>query len=77
MPIACSDIEPLGEVVEKYACLFKLSEDPEKIAKRILRYLSKIPPHALYKKILANYSWEAIYKNHLRKLIGAASGKRR
>jgi glycosyltransferase involved in cell wall biosynthesis len=69
MPIACSDIAPLPEVVEKYACLFGLTEKPATIARRIIRYLKRLPTHYLFKKVLFTYSWEAIYTNHLSKLV--------
>jgi len=69
MPIACTDIAPLPEVVENYACLFGLDENPAAIARKILKYLGKLPTHYLFKKVLFTYSWEAIYKNHLSRLV--------
>jgi len=69
VPILCTNIEPLPEVVKNYALKIDLDEDVSKITNRILNYLNDIPTFYMFKRTASNYCWEAIYKNHLKKLV--------
>lgn len=69
MPIACSDIAPLSELARGQALLFRLDDNPSHIAQKIIEYLNTQPTHLMFKRILSSFSWEVIYRNHLRSLL--------
>jgi len=69
MPIACSDIAPLLELVRGQALLFKLDDNPSHIAQKIIKYLNAQPTHLMFKRVLSNFSWEVIYRDYLRSLL--------
>ena len=69
IPIACSDIAPLSELVRGQALLFKLDDNPSHIAQKIIEYLNAQPTHLMFKRVLFNFSWEVIYKNYLKDLL--------
>ena len=69
VPIICADIEPLTEVIKDYALKINLKEDIPKITTKILNYLGALPTFSMFKRVASLYSWEAIYKNYLKKLV--------
>lgn len=69
LPIACSEIPPFREIASNQALFFGLDERPEAIARRIKQFMKENPSHNMFRKVLREYSWEAIYENHLKKLI--------
>jgi len=69
LPIVCTNIAPLPEVVGKDALLFNLKDNPKKIAERIIKYIEKFPTYHMLRKVITRYSWEAIYKDYLSKII--------
>lgn len=71
LPIACSHIAPLPEVGADNVLYFELDEDPKRIVRRIIDFLSRQPTVAMFKRVMKNHSWEAIYRNHLAELLEA------
>ncbi len=69
LPIACSNIEPLTEIVDDLALKFDLTDPPSLIAERILRYIDHQPTFFMFKKVMRKYSWEIIYRDYLKKLL--------
>ncbi len=69
LPILCSDIAPLDEVAKGSSLMFGLKDDPKQTAKKIVEFLDAQPTKNMFKKVLRNYSWESIYKDHLKKLL--------
>lgn len=69
IPIICTSIESLSEVVKNYALRVNLEEDIPQITSKILDYLDGIPTSCMFKRVARCYSWEAIYKNYLKKLV--------
>lgn len=69
IPIICTSIDPLSEVVKDYALKVNLEEDIPKITTKILDYLDSIPTSPMFKRVARNYSWGTIYKNHLKRLV--------
>ncbi len=69
VPIVCTNVEPLGEVVKDYALKINLKDDIPKITTKILNYLDKLSTFSMFKRVISLYSWEAIYKNYLKKLV--------
>ena len=69
LPIACSDIPPFLEIGGSEICSFSIEETPDQIAYKILQFVSTITTHNMYRKVIKNYAWEAIYKNHIRPLF--------
>jgi len=69
LPIVCSNIEPLSEIVDDFALKFDLKDSPSLIAERILEYITHQPTFLMFKKIVRNYSWDAIYRDYLKEII--------
>ena len=69
LPIACSDIPPFLEIGGNHICAFSLTDSPDRIADRILRFLSTIPTHNMYRDVIKNYVWDSIYQNHMAPLF--------
>jgi len=69
LPIVCSDIPPFLEIGGSEICSFSIEETPDQIACKILQFVSTITTHNMYRKVIKNYAWEAIYKNHIRPLF--------
>jgi glycosyltransferase involved in cell wall biosynthesis len=69
LPIACSDIPPLSEIVKDKALLFKLDDEPSHIAKQIIEFLDTHPTYLMFRRVVSNFSWEAIYRNYLKSLV--------
>jgi glycosyltransferase involved in cell wall biosynthesis len=69
MPIICSNIEPLSEVVQGYALKIDLEQDIPTITEEILNYVQSLSTLSMFKRAVFSYSWEAIYKNYLKKLV--------
>lgn len=69
LPIACSTIPPFREIASGGALFFSLDEKPAETARRIVRHLAGQPAHGMFKRVMREYSWEAVYRNHLAALI--------
>lgn len=69
MPIICTNIEPLPEIVKDYALKVDLNQDIPTITTSILNYLESLSIFSMFKRITSHYSWELIYKNYLKKLV--------
>ncbi|MBW2650169.1 MAG: glycosyltransferase family 4 protein [Deltaproteobacteria bacterium] len=65
LPIACSDIPPFLEIGGNNVCTFSLADSPDRIADKILQFLSTIPTHKMYRDVIKNYAWDSIYENHM------------
>jgi len=70
LPIACSDIPPFLETGEDHICAFSITDTPDLIADKIIRFLAKIPTHNMYRKVIKNYTWDSIYRDHMESLLG-------
>jgi len=69
IPIICTNIEPLPEVVKDYALKIDPEESPSRVASKILNYIGNLPTFYMQKRVIMHYSWESIYKNYLSKLV--------
>ncbi len=65
LPIACSDIPPFMEIGRDHVCSFSVTDAPDLIAEKILQFLATISTHNMYRKIIENYAWDFIYRNHI------------
>lgn len=69
LPIACPNISPLKEIVKGQALLFEIQDKPEEIARQIIEFLKNQPTYHMFRRLMVNFSWEAIYKNYLKELV--------
>lgn len=69
LPIACSDIPPFLEIGGDNVCTFSLTDSPNRIADKILRFLSNLTTQKMYRDIIKNYVWDSIYDNYLVPLL--------
>lgn len=72
MPIVCTDIPALREVIgsSRNAILVDLQEDPRAIAGRIHEFLSSHATFQHFKHVFREYHWKAIGKSKLLPLLG-------
>lgn len=79
LPIACSDIPSFMEIGRDHVCSFSITDAPDRIADKILRYLATISTYNMYRKVIENYAWDSVYRNHVRplfkKVMKARQGK--
>jgi len=68
-PIFTSNIAPLPEIGGKEVNYFNLKESPEKIARRIIKFFKNDKSSLLFKKVIAQYSWERIFKEKIEPLL--------
>ncbi len=69
LPIASTDIPPLLEVIGRDGLTFAPGEEPDEIAEKIIKFLSRQPTYQMFRKIKERYSWDTIYKNHIKGLL--------
>jgi len=70
LPIACSKIPPLLEIIKDRALLFNLNDEPAHIARQIIDFFDSHPTYLMFRRVMSKFSWEAIYRNYLKDLIG-------
>ncbi len=70
LPAACSKIAPLTEIGGKDVLYLDLNDSAKTMAEAIIKYLGRSPELRLYKKVMRNYTWEAIFSNRIIPLIG-------
>ncbi len=74
-PIFTSDIAPLPEIGGKEVNYFNLKENPEEIARRIIKFFKNDKSSLLFKKVITQYSWERIFKEKIEPLLSNGSAK--
>jgi glycosyltransferase involved in cell wall biosynthesis len=70
--IYCADIAPLRSLGGSGVEYFSPDDDPAALADRIARSLERDGRFALRRDVRAGYSWEAVYREHIRPLLSAA-----
>lgn len=71
VPVFCSDIEPLRDLLRENVTLFPHGAKAPEIATLITKTLEASAAHRERKRILRNYSWPSIYARHLAPLLAA------
>jgi mannosylglucosylglycerate synthase len=69
LPVFCSDIAVMHEVGGNNVNYFLPDGDPDEIAMMIVNMLKKPGPAAHRRKVLANYSWDAIFQSRFLPLL--------
>lgn len=69
LPVFCSDIEPLRDLLCEGAVLFPPDADPADVASRIEETLAGSPAFRERRRVLREYGWNATYGRHLAPLI--------
>ena len=70
MPVICTNIESLAEIAGDYALRIDFNQDISTITTRILNYVESSSVFSMFKKVISHYSWEMIYNNYFKKLLG-------
>jgi glycosyltransferase involved in cell wall biosynthesis len=71
LPVFCTDIPPFREISQGAAATFTLDDSAATIARRISDHMSTDQPSKLRRRVLAHYSWDAIYRDQLSPLLEA------
>lgn len=72
LPVACADIPPLRGMGGDDVFRFPLDGHPEDIAQGVLAHLDALPTHRWYRRVLATYTWEHVYRDALGPLLAEA-----
>ena len=69
LPVFCTDIDPLKGLLRENVTLFSPDAKASQIATVISATLERSPAYRERKRILREYSWPAIYRNHLAPIL--------
>ena len=69
LPVFCSDIEPLRDRLRETAVLFPPDAEPAHVAQLIEETLAASPAFRERRRVLREYRWDAIYRQHLASLL--------
>jgi len=69
LPIVCSDIPPFKTIGEDCVNYFKLDEEPESVAEKIIEFLKTSFTATFFRKVIKNYSWDNIFKKNLQPFL--------
>jgi glycosyltransferase involved in cell wall biosynthesis len=69
LPVFCSDIEPLRDRLRETAVHFPPEAEPASVATIIRETLAASPAFRERKRVLGEYGWSAIYRQHLAGLL--------
>ncbi len=69
IPVFCADIAALRDLGGPRANYFSPDEVPERVAVQIAEVLTSSPVYTLRKRVLQDYSWNQIYRNHIAPLL--------
>ena len=71
MPIFCSNIDPLMELVRGYVAGFPPDESPETVGESIVKRLQSDAAYALSVRARTTFDWERIFEQHVLPLVEA------
>ena len=74
LPVFCSDIEPLRNLLHEGAFHFSPDAEPAHIASLIGETLAASPAFRERRRVLREYGWDVIYRRHLAALLGRGQG---
>ena len=74
LPVFCSDIEPLRNLLHEGAFHFSPDAEPSHIASLIGETLAASPAFRERRRVLREYGWDVIYRRHLAVLLGRGQG---
>jgi len=77
LPIVCSDIEPLREIGGDDICYIDPKGDPEDLAIQIIEFYNRLDTLPMFKKVIRNYTWEAIFTRDIEPLLMQGTGYRK
>lgn len=69
LPVACADIPPLRGMGGEDVYRFALDDPPDDIAQGVVAHLEALPTHRWYRRVLATYTWEHVYRDALGPLL--------
>ena len=69
IPVFCADIAALRELGGAQANYFSPDEAPEVVAGQIADVLRSSPVYGLRKRVLREYTWDQVYRNHIAPLL--------
>lgn len=68
-PVFCADIPPFREIGRDLTHRFRLDEEPEAVAKRILAWAERDLGHRLRRRVRQRFTWRRILQDHLLPLL--------
>jgi len=69
LPVFCTDLPPFREIADDRVAYFGPDEDPTILARRLVEFLARDPVARLRRRVLRDYSWEAIFPRLIAPLV--------
>jgi glycosyltransferase involved in cell wall biosynthesis len=68
-PVFCTSIPAAREIGKQDVTIFDLKMGPSLLAERIIQWMQQDPVYRLRQRVRKNYTWEAIFTQHIEPLI--------
>jgi glycosyltransferase involved in cell wall biosynthesis len=68
-PVFCTSIPAAREIGKQDVTIFDLKMGPSLLAERIIQWMQQDPTYRLRQRVRKNYTWEAIFTQHIEPLI--------
>jgi glycosyltransferase involved in cell wall biosynthesis len=69
LPLFCADLPPFREIAGDRACYFGPDDNPVALARCLLEFLARDPVARLRRRVLRDYSWDAIFPRAIAPLV--------
>lgn len=72
LPVFCTRLQPALDILQTTGHFFSLSDNPAQVAQSLLEQVRSWPQFKARKDVVRRYSWQHIYRQHLKPLIHSA-----
>ena len=69
LPVFCTDLPPFREIAGDRAAYFDPDEKPTILARRLVEFLARDPVARLRRRVLRDYSWDALFPRLIAPLV--------
>ncbi len=77
MPVVCTDVPAAEEIGGDNVTVFAASEDPLRVAEKILQWSEQSPIHRLRRRVRQNYTWDTLFDQAIEPLLADRGDIRR
>jgi glycosyltransferase involved in cell wall biosynthesis len=69
VPVVCTNVPAAEEIGGKNVTIFNSTEDPARLAGRILSWAEQSPAHRLRRRVRQLYTWRAVFRRDIKPLL--------
>ncbi len=74
-PVFCADIPPFREIGSRLVYRFKLDDEPESVARRLVAWAQRDRAYQLRRRVWQFYTWRAVRRQHIEPLINRLASR--